>query len=109
MHKEQILSSQTISSNTNSSVVNLRLIDNYAVQVNVTAVSSPSGGNVKLQGSNDNSNWSDLSGTSNSISATGTILINRVDDGFKYIRAVFEISSGSYTADAVLTGRERKV
>ena len=110
MYKAQILSSQQIDQDTLSTEsTNLRYIDNYAVQVDVTAVNSPTDFSVKLQGSNDDEHWNDISGTSNNITGTGPILINQVDDGFKYVRAQFNRTSGTVTASILITGRERRV
>lgn len=113
MYKAQILSSTQLNSSgdTSTTVTNLRYIYNYCVHVNITAAANTSGPpTVKLQGSNDNSNWADISGTSNNITGTGTILINRVDDAFKYVKAVFTLGgSDDITVDVLITGREQKV
>lgn len=110
MYKAQMLASQVVDQDTLSTEsTNLRYIDNYAVQVHTSAVSSPVGFSVKLQGSNDDTNWVDISGTSNNVTGTGTIIINRVDDGFKYVRAQVNRTSGTITSSILITGRERRI
>lgn len=105
-YKIKPLESQVISSATNSDAVLLRYIRNYAVQVVTSAVSTPSGASVKLQASNDQTNWSDLAGTSNNITTTGNVVINADGAGYKYVRAVFAISSGTITSEVIFTGKE---
>lgn len=108
MYKAVILSSQTVNSATNSTSTKLKYIETFAVQVDISSSSSPSGASVKLQASNDDSNWIDISGTSNNITADGNILINVTDAGYKYVRAAFAISSGSFVAVATITGKENR-
>jgi hypothetical protein len=109
MLKSQLLASTEITAATNSSAQLLKYADNYAVQVVTSAVDTPVSASVKLQGSNDNSNWADIANTSNNITGTGNILINQQDVGYKYVRAAFAISSGSITSSVIITGKEREV
>ena len=107
LDKRKLLESTVITTDTNSAAALLRYIEHFAVQIVVSAVSTPSV-EVKLQGSNDNVNWNDLAGTSNSITATGNILINASNVGYKYTRATFVHTSGSVTAEVIFTGREKQ-
>lgn len=109
MHKVNLLDSQVISAATNSRSQRLRYIRDLSVQVVISAVSSPVGVTVKLQASNDDTNYSDISGTSSSISATGNVLINIDGAGYKYIRAVFAVSSGTITAEVIFVGKEHNI
>lgn len=109
MHKVKLLESQAITAATNSESVKLRYIETYSVQVVTSAVSSPSGASVKLQASNDATNWSDITGTSNNITATGNVVINVAEAGYKYVRAAFLISSGSITSEVIFVGKEHSI
>jgi len=114
MFKQRTLASTQLTSSedgTTSEVVNLRYIYNYTYHIQVTDASDTSGPpSVKLQGSNDKVNWQDISGTSNNITSTGAILINRVDDGFKYSRAIFSTGgTDDITVTILVTGRENRV
>lgn len=109
MHVIEFLASTTIDSAQQSSSVNIANIDNYAIQVIVSAVNSPSGITVTLQASNDDTNWIDVDNTETTISATGSVMYDVADPGYKYVRLDFARTSGDITASAILTGRERKV
>lgn len=106
MHKVKLLESAVISSATNSASQKLRYIRDLSVQIIISAVDTPVSASVKLQASNDDTNYSDISGTSSAISATGNVLINVDGAGYKYIRAVFAISSGTITAEVIFVGKE---
>jgi|OM-RGC.v1.029588659 hypothetical protein len=109
MHKIQFLASTTIDSAQQTSSVNLENIDNYAIQVIVSAVNSPSGITVTLQASNDDTNWIDIADTDTDITETGSVMYDVTDPGYKYVRLDFTRTSGNITASAILTGRERRV
>lgn len=73
--------------------------------VAVTALSAA----VKLQASNDDSNWADISGSSNNITATSVININVASAGYKYVRAVYTHTAGALDLDVYITGKERRI
>ena len=51
------------------------------------------GCNVKYQGSNDGTNWTDLAAATN-ITAAGNILNEKLDPMFDYVRAYFTMTAG---------------
>ncbi len=63
-------------------------------------------GTFKLQISNDNSTFSDYTGSSNAITVAGDFMWNLVDAGYSYVRLVYTKTSGtgSVTAKAVAKG-----
>jgi len=105
--KRKILESVLMSSDTNSISTRLRWIEHAAVQVNVSAVTTPTA-SVKLQGSTDDINWVDLAGTATTITGTTSILLEQSNIGFKWLRAAFTVSSGDITAEAIFTGLEKR-
>jgi hypothetical protein len=113
MFKSILLDTTEITSATNSASQLLRYADNCAVQIITSVVGedaeAPDTASVKLQASNDNVNWSDISNTTNNITAVGNIVINLQDIGYKWIRAVFAIADGTMTCKVIATGKERKV
>jgi len=109
MHKVKLLQSQVISGATNSSSQMLRYIRDLAVQVVTSSVATPVNAAVKLQSSNDDTNWSDLAGTSNNITAASNVVINVESAGYKHIRAVFTIDSGSITSEVIFVGKEHNI
>ena len=109
MYKATILTSQTLSAATNTVSTRLRYIKGASVQVSVSAVSSPVGQSVKLQASNDNTNWVDISGTANNITAISEIMMNVSDIGFKWLRAAFLRTSGTVTVSAIIVGKEHNL
>lgn len=104
--KQEALSSQSISADTNSSSISCKYVDLLSVQVDISSASSPSA-TVKLQASNDNSNWVDIDGSSVSITADGTEIISVSDFSHRWVRAAFTVSSGSFTAQVLVSGKER--
>ena len=63
------------------------------------------GASMKLQGSQDNSNWFDL-GVSSNITATANILLEKVDPSLRYIRAYYTMTAGqvSFTQYTIVKG-----
>lgn len=64
-----------------------------SVQAVVTGTSPT--GTLKLQCSNDGTNWTDLA--TQAVSATGTVLIGKTDLCFSTIRVIFAFTSGTGT------------
>ena len=62
---------------------------------------------VKVQGSNDETNWVDISGATANITATGSLLINVADVGYRWIRPVYTITTGQVSVSTLVTGKER--
>lgn len=74
--------------------------------VAVQAVYSGSpNGTLKLQCSNDNSNWSDISGASSSVSSAGNTVFNLTDAGYAFIRLIYTFVSGSGSLSATVNGK----
>jgi len=64
------------------------------------------GGVVKVQGSNDQSNWSDITSATANITATGVSLINVVDAGYKWARAHVTLTAGRINCAIIAAGKE---
>lgn len=113
MFKSLLLDTTEITSATSSASQSLKFADNCAFQIITSEVGedteAPVSANVRLQASNDNVNWSDISNTTNNITAVGNIVINLQDVGYKWIRATFAIADGSITCKVLATGKEREV
>lgn len=62
------------------------------------------GGSVKLQKSNDGSNWSD-EGSATNITQTATIWLEKVDPTAKYLRLYFSLTAGSIYATSYLLAK----
>lgn len=65
--------------------------------VNTFTATSIAGANVKLQKSNDNSNWSD-EGSATNITADGLIYLEKIDPTAKYMRTQFTLTAGSMSS-----------
>lgn len=63
------------------------------------------GNAVKLQASNDNTNWSDISGTSTTLTAAGNTIWNIIDPFYKYIRFVYTPSAGATDLTVTVYGK----
>lgn len=62
------------------------------------------GATLKLQASNDNTNWTDIPDASYSISASGNSIINVDGAAYRYVRAVFTPGSGALSMTVSLNG-----
>jgi hypothetical protein len=72
-----------------------------------TGTGSPAG-TVKLQGSNDNSNWEDITDMSASVSGAGSDLMEIINPAFRYLRAFYDRSSGGTGAAITCTWNKRR-
>lgn len=63
-------------------------------------------GSVKLQSSNDNSNWVDVANTSTNYTASGSIMFDVADPGYKYVRPSFTHTAGQADIETIITGRD---
>lgn len=104
-NEDLTLDGTDMQSNIVSDPVWLAHIVNYSVQVVYTGTPN---GTLKLQGSNDLgakdglqstvsiTNWSDISGASESVTAAGDVIFNIENAGYRWFRLVWtESSSGS--------------
>lgn len=62
------------------------------------------GANVKLQKSNDNSNWVD-EGSATNITADGNVFLEKVDPASKFMRVAYTLTAGSLSASNVIIGK----
>jgi len=94
-YNQTLLSLVNVSSSQNTSSVDVRDTTCLSVQaVLLTSVSSLSA-TIKLQASLDNTNWTDISGsTLNILSSSLTYFWNVSDVGFSFIRAVYTYTAG---------------
>lgn len=109
MYRKEIRASAVIDEAENTDSISLRYIDSFSVAVDVTDDSSPSGIVAKVQASNDDSNWVDISGASATLSATGNYLIEVDNCAYRWARVAITRSSGSVTASIIFNGSEREV
>lgn len=58
------------------------------------------GCNVKYQGSNDGTNWTDLASATN-ITTTGNLLSEKLDPMFDYVRAYFTMTAGQISISQI--------
>lgn len=63
------------------------------------------GSNVlKLQMGNDNTNWTDISSQTVTISAAGSVCWNNVTPGYRYVRALYTPSAGAVSIAVTING-----
>jgi len=77
-------------------------IDGFAVQINVTAASSPIF-EFKLQVSNDDTNWIDLPLSTISITANDNHMIEVTEVNYNYMRCYVTRTSGSATVATIIS------
>lgn len=93
---ELTLDGTDLSTNVASNAVYVGNCINYSIQIVFTG--SPVG-EFKLQGSLDNdgdpTNWTDITGSEESVTAAGDLLWNAQGVGYKYVRLLYTFSSGT--------------
>lgn len=99
-----LVASQSISAGGQSAGWALRQMYGFCVQA---VVSSASGltATLKLQGSNDGTNWTDVASSSQSVSANGTFVWNYVGAFYDQVRLAWTVSGGSCTLAATITAK----
>lgn len=101
----KILPATSITAPVSTDSVSMRYINDVSAQIVVTAASSPGTASVKLQASNDNTNWVDV-GSATNITTNTTILLEDTDVSYAFLRVTFAIASGSFTAEVIVSGKE---
>lgn len=91
---ETVVNAESMAGNITSSVVNINNVRSYAIQA-VWSGSSPAGSFV-VQGSLDNTTFTDIS-TSSVSGNSGSILLNVELPAYGYVRCVYTRTSGSGT------------
>jgi len=91
------ITSTSLASSMSSSEVFVERCTSYSIQIVWTGTPV---GEFKLQGSLDSgapTNWTDITGSEESVSAAGDLLWNATGVGYKWVRLVFTSTSGSGT------------
>jgi len=93
-----ILDGTDLSTDIASNAINVARCIAYSIQIVFTG--SPTG-EFKLQGSLDDdgdpTNWTDITGSEESVTAAGDLLWNAQGVGYKYVRLVYTSTSGTGT------------
>ena len=95
--EETIIDSATVTADENSASIDMKNHRTWSCQLVWT--STTAAGTVKMQESNDGTNWEDISGASQAISNDSGSTMFKSTDAFqaKYIRALVDFTSGSIT------------
>ena len=93
------LNAVSTATNQTSSNINIENVEGFAVQSTFTG--SPSG-NLIIKGSNDGTNFGQISSTA--ISTSGTVMLNNFDQHYNYAQVVWN-GSGTGTVTAIVTGK----
>ena len=115
--KVETLNGATLNANINSAAISLYQMAGYAIQVVITGTPT---GTLKLQASNDPyistlptdtlpTNWTDVTGSTFSVSAAGNVMWNVAPSVYNWVRVVYTDGSGgastAVVASAVLNGK----
>lgn len=92
------MSQATVTSNSQ------QLVQMAVASIQAVFTGSPVG-TLKLQISNDNSNWTDYTNSSVSVTTSGNFLWNLVSVGFQYVRVVYTKSSGTGSLTVTVSGK----
>lgn len=91
----QLVTAVSAGTNQNSPYFVLDDLLNYSVAVDFSG--SDLAGTLKLQCSNDASDWVDVANSSQSVTAAASHIWNVFDAAYRYVRAVWTYSSGTGT------------
>lgn len=92
-------------SNITSAPIDLGDIINFSVQANISG--SDVVGTFHLEVSNDGSTWFDLSGATDSVSASSDVFLNVNDAGYRYVRYDWAYTSGTGNITVYYVGKGR--
>ena len=98
----QAINSQAMTGNITSSVIDISEVRGYAVHFIWTGTPT---GDVVVEGSNDGSNFSQIS-TAATGGAAGQSLSNQADANYKYVRVKYTFTSGTGTLNAYVSGKQ---
>lgn len=93
---------------TNHTGVKILRLTDISCQVTVSSGSTPNV-TVKLQVSDDNTNWVDISGATTTISSDTTDIIEVNNVASRYVRVVETVNSGSGNIKILLAGKEQAI
>ena len=96
---EQIVTAGDMAANVTSLTINLNHMSQFNVQALFTG--SPVGA-IKIQQSNDGTNWDDVPASSVSVSAAGSQSWNLYMVGYPWARLVYTRTSGTGTLNATV-------
>lgn len=97
-------SSVSMGATFNSSSAKVSNVVGYSIQSVWSGGGSPVG-TLKLQASNDDTNWSDITGATFSVSADGNNVFNVADCFYNFVRLVYTRTSGTGTLSASLVSK----
>ena len=103
VHKKETVA-LTVSSNQVVGVLDITNCNGVSVQINGIAGTA---GTMKLQRSNDNTNWEDISGATATLGASVPKIIDIGPVYFGHVRALVTLSGGAGTYDVYFLGKER--
>lgn len=92
-----------------SATVDLSQLGGVAIQfVFIKIGADPLVASVKLQASNDGTNFADLHGASYPVTASGNVTFNCFDAYYKWVRAVYTPVSGTVHVQAIIAADDGK-
>ena len=103
VHKKETVA-LTVSSNQVVGVLDITNCNGVSVQINGIAGTA---GTIKLQRSNDNTNWEDISGATATLGASVPKIIDIGPVYIGHVRALVTLSGGAGTYDVYFLGKER--
>lgn len=102
LNYKQLATAVSMSASINSTS---QQMNQYAVACVQAVFTGSPVGVLKLQISNDNSNWTDYGGSEQSISAAGNFAWNLANIGYQYVRLVYTKTSGSGALSVTVSGK----
>lgn len=107
MKELPLISATDASSNITSIGFNLGDLQVYSIHADFTG--STLGGTIKLQASNDNSDYVDISGASQVIASAASHIFNVVNAAYKWVRIVWTQTGGTGNLTARIVVKENPI
>lgn len=109
MHTVKQLEGESVTSDSYTDAFDLYRCTGFSYQVKVSAKSSPVGGYLLLQASNDGVHWTDVIGSQLNIANdvnTDVCVLEDANVTYRYARLRLHVDTGSYSADVVFNAQE---
>lgn len=101
---QTLSSAVSLAASVNSNAGNVSQVLGYSIQAIISGGTSPTG-TLKLQYSNDGTNWDDISGATWSVTDNGNRMFNQSGVYYNYVRAVYTRTSGTGNLSLVLVSK----
>lgn len=100
---DNILSNAAVTIETFSDSIDLFGVYGWALHLVWTKVTGTCAGTIRIEVSNDGTNWCTLDNTEKTmLNGDGSYFFNRESAFYRYMRIVFDVTGGTYSVDSYM-------